>query len=103
MTYAGVSLGPVDIVARYLPDQFGRKSTTLEADNLEIALVVPRSWYLAERDNPWWEVARGMLDEIVPFADPTAVWSDQKPRRARAGPTSRQIPKCSARRALRSA
>jgi len=78
VTYAGVSLGPVDIVARYLPDQFGRKSTTLEADNLEIALVVPRSWYLAERDNPWWEVARGMLDEIVPFADPTAVWSDQE-------------------------
>ncbi len=78
VTYAGFSLGPFDIVAGYLPDQFGRKTTTLEADNFEFTLVVPRSWYLAERDNPWWEVARGLLDEIVPFADPNTTWSDQE-------------------------
>lgn len=78
VTYAGVSLGPVDIVASYLPDQFGRKTATFEADNLEIALVVPRSWYLAERDNPWWDFARGLLDEFLPFAAPDAAWSDQE-------------------------
>jgi hypothetical protein len=76
VTYAGLSLGPFDIVAGYLPDQFGRKTTTFEADNMEFTLEVPRSWYLAERDNAWWEVARGLLDEILPFADPNATWSE---------------------------
>lgn len=75
LSYLPNSLGPVDIPASYLPDEFGRKEVDFSVDGHAVTLTVPRSWMVAERDNPMWEVGRDVLDEVAPFKNAAYTWS----------------------------
>ena len=76
LTFANVSLGPLDIPARYLPGEFGRKSITVETRAFDVTLDVPRSWYYASADDDLWSMWVDMLDSAMPFESDTQTWVD---------------------------
>ena len=75
LSYSSMSLGPLDLVASYFPDEFGRKTITLDVQTYEATFEVPRSWFLAETDNIWWEMMRSALDDSLPF-EGNLTWED---------------------------
>jgi tetratricopeptide (TPR) repeat protein len=75
LSYSSTSLGPLDLPGAYLPGEFGRKTITLDIQSFEATLEVPRSWFLVETDNVWWEAMRSMLDDSLPF-ESTQTWED---------------------------
>lgn len=76
LSLAPFSLGPLDMIAVYLPDDFGRKTVRVEGTRLEATLQTPRSWYVADANNEMWKIWRDVLDEALPFADDQATWKD---------------------------
>jgi hypothetical protein len=74
LSYTNMSLGPADAIAGIFPGPFGRKEVTLEDDQYEITLTVPRSWYIADENSSSWNLWRGILDKMYPFKEGS--WDD---------------------------
>jgi len=76
LSYASFSLGPFDMVAGYLPGDFGRKTVEFEDDQYAVSIDVPRSWYAALAGDTWWEVWRDGLNEGMPLENQSDGWTD---------------------------
>lgn len=74
LSFTSHALGPADFAAVYLPGELGRKEVEFEAEDYEVSLKVPRSWYVALSDNRWWSVWSEMLDDAVTLAEPGTSW-----------------------------
>lgn len=69
------SLGPFDLPASYLPDNFGRKTVSFTADSYDVTLKVPRSWFLVSENDDMWKAWRDMLDQLLPFENTSTTWA----------------------------
>lgn len=76
LSYANFSLGPLDLPASYLPDQFGTKTIMFDADQYEIKIEAPRSWYLVSDQNDMWVMWRDALDQVADFEDMDMSWEN---------------------------
>jgi len=76
LSYSSVSLGPFDLLATYLPGEFGRKTITFNAAGDELSLKVPRSWLLASEQDDQWKAWRQALETLLPFRDDARGWAD---------------------------
>jgi tetratricopeptide (TPR) repeat protein len=65
-----------DVVASYLPDDAGRKTVELSSGGYEVALSVPRSWYVAEASDDTWKFWRDMYNQVFPFSEEQRTWQD---------------------------
>ena len=76
LSLAPFSLGPLDLPASYLPEDFGRKTIKFEGERYAVEATVPRSWYVADANNDMWVLWRDLLNEALPFADGSTTWQD---------------------------
>lgn len=80
LSYTNYTLGPLDVVAVYLPDEFGRKEIRFEApiggQTYDVTAKVARSWYVADPNNEFWAMWRDGLNEGIPFEDTATTWTD---------------------------
>lgn len=76
LAYTPNSLGPFDMLAVYLPGQFGRKGIEYEDDSVRIKATVPRSWYPAITGDLMWEAWRDQLDNSMPFSSELVEWKN---------------------------
>ncbi len=76
LSFSAQSLGPLDMFARHLPGEFGRKELAIETGDLQITTTVPRSWFEVDPDDPMWQSFAEMLDMVAPYEDASVKWAD---------------------------
>lgn len=75
LSYTSSSLGPFDVLAVYLPSDFGRKTVDFDAAGYGVSVDVPRSWYLAVEGDTMWELWRDALNDALPFEGYDEGWN----------------------------
>lgn len=76
ISHTSATMGPLDWIAVYFPDEFGRKEVSFDVQNDTISIDVPRSWYLADADNSMWTSWRDIFNDSLQFDDPNRKWTD---------------------------
>lgn len=74
LSFAVNSLGPVDLIAGYLPGDLGRKTVEFETANRTVSVEVPRSWFPAIAGDTWWDAWQQTLDDSMPLAEEINGW-----------------------------
>jgi hypothetical protein len=75
VSYTGYTVGPGDMIAGYLPGEFGRKTVEFDVESYTVSVDVPRSWVPALKDNIWWDMYSAMLDAAMPL-EGSIKWED---------------------------
>ncbi|MBN1201915.1 MAG: tetratricopeptide repeat protein [Anaerolineae bacterium] len=78
VSYTSKSLGPGDLLAVYLPGEFGRKTVEIDLDDYTVSVDVPRTWYAAVEGDAWWEAWRDSLNQYLPFENQEDGWTDME-------------------------
>jgi len=76
LSFAPVSLGPLDFFMSYLPNEMGRKDIEFSTDDYDVSLKAPRSWYLVQTNDQMWGFWRDALESSIPFEQTGQEWAD---------------------------